>query len=584
MTSTTTESAHAVADAPTQGPTPAKFFIPGLDPDRDGFNVAKLITHWAEVQPDVPALMRATGRDRAGQAVFVQRTFGEFERDVHRTAHVLVRQGIRPQDRVGLFVTDGIEFITLVFALQRTGAVPVLIDPGMGVKNMVACVAEQRLDGFVGVAKAQVFRAVFGRAFEDLKVRLCVGPGPAFFAKRLETLREKLPPDVKDTPFAPHHPDKDDPATIVYTSGSTGVPKGVIYTHAMMAAQVQGVQRVGGFEPGDVHVACFMGFGLYAVGCGMTTVFPEMDMSKPGKANPVKIIAAIDASKATTAFASPALWEVMSRHVQKHSVELPRLRALFSSGAAVQPHLLERLLPAVPNGDLFTPYGATEALPIATMSGRKVLAETRAKTDAGAGTCVGTVAEDTVVKIIRITDAPLAQWSEVEVLDDGEVGEIVVRGPQVTRAYDQRPDETLKAKIKDGAHVWHRVGDVGYLDEDGALWFCGRKSHRVETKDGPLYSVPCEAVFETHAKVFRAALTWVGERPNQTPVMCIELWPKVTPSDKLLREIKDIGQACAHTRGIEHVMFHPGFPVDRRHNAKIEREKLAVWAQDKVRP
>lgn len=563
---------------------PRAWLVPGLDPFADGFNVSQLISHWANVQPDTIALARPAGRTDDGHTRFTTFTFQKLDERCARAAHVLTREGLQPGDRVGLFVTDGVDFVTFVYALQRMGAVPVLIDPGMGPKNAVHCIAEQKLTGFIGVLKAHVLRVAFRRAFSSVKVAVLTGRGRFPGATHIARLVDDLPKDLRHAKFPTYPAKSDAPATIVYTSGSTGVPKGVVYTHGMMAAQVHGVARVGRFTAGETHVACFPGFALYAAGIGMRTVFPDMDFTKPKAARPAAVVDAIDAFDATTVFASPALWDTFSRAVVDEKIELPRVRALFSSGAAVPPALIERLLPAIPSGDLFTPYGATEALPIATASGREVLTKHAAKTRAGKGTCVGKVADDTEVRIIAITDAPIAELTNDLLLPANEIGEIVVTGPQVTKVYDQRKEETAKSKMGDSrGRTWHRVGDVGYLDDDGLLWFCGRKSHRVETKEGTLFSVPVEAIFERHPKVARAALTWIGGRPNQTPAVFVELVADERPTPALLDEIRAIGRAHETTAKITRVAFHPGFPVDRRHNAKIEREKLAVDAERQFR-
>src|SRR5690606_8001143 len=133
-----------------------------------------------------------------------------------------------------------------------------------------------------------------------------------------------------------------------------------------------------------------------------------------------------------------------------------------------------------------------------------------------------------------------------------------------------------KMETDDGGW-YHRMGDVGYLDDDGRLWFCGRKAHRVEREGADtLFSVPVEALFEEHPSVFRAALGWLGERPRQTPVVFVELLPGQRETPALLDELRAIAARHEVTKGIERFVVHPKFPVDRRHNAKIEREKLSA--------
>jgi olefin beta-lactone synthetase len=187
--------------------------------------------------------------------------------------------------------------------------------------------------------------------------------------------------------------------------------------------------------------------------------------------------------------------------------------------------------------------------------------------------------------VIPISDGPIPTWDDGLTLPPGHIGEIAVKGPVVTREYFNRPTATELAKMTDHrtGEVWHRMGDLGYRDESGRLWFCGRKAHRVETADGPLYTIPCEAVFNTHPAVFRSALVGVKRGGRTLPVVCVELEPGGKPDrDRLRGELLAIARAHMHTRGIETFLVHPAFPVDIRHNAKIFREKLAAWADRRV--
>jgi acyl-CoA synthetase (AMP-forming)/AMP-acid ligase II len=261
---------------------------------------------------------------------------------------------------------------------------------------------------------------------------------------------------------------------------------------------------------------------------------------------------------------------------------------VLTAGAPVRPQFHERILQALPDGNVFTPYGATEALPVAFMDGRRVVAETAAITRAGQGTCVGRLAPGVTVKILALTDEPIATMDAARALAPGEIGEIVVRGPCVTRRYDTGADPrgaeaNAKAKIADASvpeGFWHRMGDAGKLDEQGRLWFCGRKGHRVETAQGPLHSIPVEAQVETMWPE-RAALVGVGERGQQRAVVVVEAAKGAPRFDgaELLRAVRAL-PGCA---AVDRVLLHVGaFPVDRRHNAKIEREQLARWAASRL--
>jgi acyl-CoA synthetase (AMP-forming)/AMP-acid ligase II len=189
------------------------------------------------------------------------------------------------------------------------------------------------------------------------------------------------------------------------------------------------------------------------------------------------------------------------------------------------------------------------------------------------------------VEVIAITDEPIPVWDDTLALPAGELGEIVVKGPMVTRSYLHRPEQTALAKIEDQGGIWHRMGDLGYFDNRGRLWMCGRKSHRVETPDELLLPVPVEAIFNGHIEVARTALVGLGPLGQQQPLLVVELKSGQTPSgaekDRLIKELLALGQAHEHTRSIRDFLFHPSFPVDVRHNVKIQREKLAVWAAQK---
>ena len=186
------------------------------------------------------------------------------------------------------------------------------------------------------------------------------------------------------------------------------------------------------------------------------------------------------------------------------------------------------------------------------------------------------------VRVIKIDDQPIATWSDDLRIASEEIGEFVVSGPVVTREYFNRPAATALAKIKstEGNTVFHRIGDVGYRDERGRLWFCGRKSHRVIAGEETYFTIPCEAIFNTHHEVARTALVGALREGQTVPVICVEPAVRLNRAEqqRLTEELLDRGARFAHTRNIRTVLFHPSFPVDARHNAKIFREKLAAWA------
>ena len=326
------------------------------------------------------------------------------------------------------------------------------------------------------------------------------------------------------------------------------------------------------------------GVALFGPALGMASVVPDMDASRPAEADPRRLFEAFRDYACTNLFASPALIDKLGRYCVDQGLQLTSLRRAISAGAPASNPALERFQQCLPDGiDVLTSYGATESLPVSLLGSREILRDTRRLTDQGRGVCVGRPIPAMDVRIVPIHDEPIESWTENLPLPQGEIGEIVVRGAVVTPSYYKRPQATKLAKIAtvDG-DAWHRMGDVGYFDEQGRLWMCGRKRHRVDTETGTMYTIPCEAVFNTHPAVRRSALVGVTrktEAAHTTPLICVERVPGATiDNGRLTEELLEIARSHEHTRAIDTVLYHPAFPVDVRHNAKIFREKLAVWA------
>ena len=281
-------------------------------------------------------------------------------------------------------------------------------------------------------------------------------------------------------------------------------------------------------------------------------------------------------------FGSPALMRVLAEHGEA----LPTLRRVTSAGAPVPADVVARILELLPvNARFWTPYGATECLPVAVIEGRELLA-LRTRNEHGAGTCVGRPVAGNDVRIIRIDDDAIERWDDGLLVPAGKVGEITVAGPSATDAYFNRDAATRLAKIRealpDGSErIVHRMGDLGYFDDEGRLWFCGRKSQRVVVDaETTLCTEQVEPVFNTHPAIARSALVGIGPKGAQTAVLCYELKPGIGRVRRERHdELRAIGTLFPHTAKIDAFLHYPKpFPVDIRHNAKIGREVLAAWA------
>lgn len=546
------------------------------------YNIAAYLPKMAASVPNQAALVITRARDSHGKAIYDSLSFAELDALSNRYANGLASAGFDRGMRTLLMVRPGFEFIGLVFALYKMGVVPVMIDPGMGVSRMLECVRQVDLDGFIGIPIAHVLRVLKRKTFRSVRCVVTVGRrwgwgGPTLInlARHASDQYEVVATRVDET------------AAILFTSGSTGPAKGVIYQHGMFGAQVEAIQRHYDIQPGEIDLPAFPLFALFSTAMGMTCVFPDMDPSRPAKVDPAKIVEAILDHQVTNTFGSPAIWDKVASYCVKHNLSLPSLKRILVAGAPVPYHVIVNLHTVLSaSADVHTPYGATEALPVSSISGREILSGTSEKSLQGAGTCVGKAFQNIDLRIIRITDTPISNWSNDLLVPEGEIGEITVSGPVVTRAYYGMKQATTDAKIPEGDRLWHRIGDLGYRDTEGRIWFCGRKAHRVMTTTGMMCSVPCEAIFNEHPDVSRCALVGVGRKDSQRPVIVIEplidRFPTGSRVESLITELLKLSQANPLTITIKDILFHRALPVDVRHNAKINREQLAGWATEQL--
>ena len=385
-------------------------------------------------------------------------------------------------------------------------------------------------------------------------------------------------------PFKPVQTTENETAAVAFTTGSTGPAKGVVYTHGNFEAQIRQIQSYFQVAPDEVDLPTFPLFALFDPALGMTAVIPDMDPTKPAQVDPTKIIEAIENHGVTNMFASPALLNRVGKYGKEHGIKLPSLRRVVSAGAPVSPANIAQFSSMLSeNTQIHTPYGATEAVPIISIGSHEILSETRKLSEQGFGMCVGRPIADTKIMLIKITDDPISQIRDTLEVPENQVGEITVKADLVTQQYFNDTTADLLAKIPDpDGTMWHRMGDLGWRDSKGRIWFCGRKAHRVETGKETLFTIPVEAIFNNHEKVFRSALTGVGPKAAQTPVIFVEPTEKIADERGFLQELFALAKKNPLTAGIKHIFIEYRFPVDIRHNSKIFREKLAVAAEEQI--
>jgi olefin beta-lactone synthetase len=536
-------------------------------------NIAHRLTEYARIAPR--------------QAAFIVRKAGKYTETSFRTldersssyAAGLAAAGLKANERVVVMAPPSADFFALVFGVFKARAVLVLIDPGIERSALLTCLKEIDPVAFIGVPLAQAARLAFRKYFPNTRLTVTLDSAFGFgglSAKSLQRLGEvnQLPPQ-QTLPS--------DWAAVLYTSGSTGVPKGAVYTHGMFNAQVEAIRSRFSIQAGEVDACTFAPFAIFNPALGVTSVLPDMGFRFPGAAEPTEILNAIAEHRCTAMFGAPALVDRLGRYCESATVTLPSLTRVLSAGAPLSFDVVRRMQATLHgNAQVYTPYGATEALPVASVSSSTLLGKTASSAPAGKGICVGTEVPLTEIKIIRISDEPIERFEAELELPIGQIGEIVVRGPVVTTQYFERPVHTALSKMSDGGSTWHRMGDVGYFDSEGRLFMCGRKSQRVETPFHTHFTVCVEEVFHRHPSVKRAALVGVGVRGRQIPVVLIEKHETSRlPDDVMLAQLQTLSSTTEATRDIRNLFVYPrAFPVDRRHNSKIVREALVQFATE----
>jgi acyl-CoA synthetase (AMP-forming)/AMP-acid ligase II len=505
----------------------------------------------------------------------------QLDQESDYLAHGLEAAGITRGIRTVLMVKPSIEFFALIFAIFKTGAVPVVVDPGMGIRRMLACFKSTRPQAFIGIPLAHVVRTVSPGFFKTVKTWITVGRRWFWGGRTLKQIRYSHAGPYTITKTGLH-----DTAAVLFTTGSTGPAKGAVYTHGNFDAQLQQIKTHLGMAPDEIDLSTFPLFALFYPALGVTSVIPDMDPTRPALVNPERIIEAIENLGVTNMFASPALLNRVGGYGKKNAVKLPTLKRVISAGAPVSADNIEQFSALLAeDAEIHTPYGATEAVPIISIKSKEILNETRQLSEKAFGICIGRPINDIDIRIIKITDEPIDQWTEDLLVSPGDVGEITVKGELVSRQYFENHAANRLGKIKDGDDIIHRMGDVGWVDQKGRIWFCGRKSHRVVTAARTLFTIPCESLFNRHPQVFRSALVGIGPLGRQEPLICIELHKTDAGQnrDMLKDELLQIAAANELTQSIKTILFHKAFPVDIRHNSKIFREKLTRWAEKKLK-
>lgn len=534
-------------------------------------SVVNLIEEEARKHPSKKAVIVPKGDESSSY------TYAELIKNCEKLSTHFQKAGVTKGSRVLFFVKPSLNFSVITFSLFKLGAVPVFIDPGMGLKNLLACTKKAGPHFFITETKGVLLKLLFGKAFKGIKKTFTTKSFLGFTSIEKILAEEALSGKISYPKLT-----GDDLASIIFTSGGTGRPKGVLYKHAMFHAQTELLREQFSYTETDRDLPGFPLFSMMTIAMGVPSVIPEMDPSKPAQCEPQKIVENIQNHKVTTISGSPAIWERVGRYCKENHITLPSVRALIMFGAPIPKSLHEMFEPILVNGTSYTPYGATECLPVSHISWKELKETTLPKDFRHKAICIGSPVPETKLKVIRELGKGSFNFSQVEELPPFQVGEILVQGKQASPAYLENEEATKQAKIKDGESFWHRMGDLGFYDEEGKLWFCGRAAHKVTSLPSGQenFSLPCELVFNDHPEIKKTALICLDRGLEQEAALVIERRDKKTklsPAEKkgFREELFKRQKSSENTKHLEKFYLHKNLPVDRRHNIKIDRKALS---------
>ena len=513
------------------------------------------------LQPDKPAIIYFSTRTGIWERITYRSLFDQTQRFVSG----LGACSLTPGAIAVVMTPPSAEFFPFALALLKFGIVPVILDPAVGLRKVSEIIRESKPEIFFGNRLTHTLRILFGWGNNSIKHNLTIDSLLRASHREAHVSQSIL---------------RNNTVAVIYTSGSTGLPKGAVYAPANFAAQLELLQNTFRISADEIDLPAFPLYLLMDILFGVTAVVPDISFPVPGKTDPHKTISAIQRFNVTNMFASPIVLKILAGETHRSSNnKLISLKRVITAGAPATIQLQEKFRQLLDDHtDLFGIYGATETLPIAKVESREIFA-LKEKTAQGAGVCLGRPIAGVTVRIIPITDEPIAEWAESLAVESNVVGEITVQSRATTREYFYREESNRLSKIKFGEEIIHRMGDVGYFDAQGRLWYCGRKSHRVITPEDVMFTEQVENIFNAHPLVKRTALVEVNGRP----ILWVELERGVkTSKDGIINELKELAQDHRQASQIAAFLFAGKFPTDARHNSKIIREELKALAERKV--
>jgi len=545
-------------------------------------NISRHITDFSQTAPYKKAVICLSGRDDNRKMAYSHLTFRQLNQQSDDIARGLQRSGVVRGTKTALQMTPGIQWFAVTYALLKIGAVPVLIQPSLGFRHIAQCIKAVEPEALITSPQFSMIQMMYPKYYQS--VHLQINTGRNWFKKGLSLLdlqqNEPGPFQIADIR------DQDHGMIVFSTSNEVDVPKPIILTHKMLNATMSLMESVLNLCSESLLLSTFPFFMILSPALGLRQIIPSLNSIQSPKIDPRMIIESIWDHGITHLLMTPTQLMVLENFLRDAGIFLHSIQRILSWGEAYPAEELQKFHYFVNNSSqVFPVYGIAEAPLVTTLGSHEIVSETQIKTERGFGLCQGKIITDMDMKIIEVSDRPIDNWSDDLMIEGSNIGELVVKGEAVSNKYANSVKADALTKIPDGKNMWHRTGDVGWIDSNGYFWFCGRKKDRIIiSEDETLYTIPCEAVFMRHQRVHRCIIVGVGPVPYQTPVLIIELAPGDSGKyiSTLTHELMDLAQAYPHTGNIKNILFRKRFPVHPIFHQKINRKQLTVWAAKKL--
>ncbi|MBF0117659.1 MAG: AMP-binding protein [Desulfobacterales bacterium] len=530
--------------------------------------------------PHKRAIIYPVNRDKNERIAYTHMTFLELDRESDCIAHGLEKAGICKGTKTLIMVKPGFEYFILVLSLLKAGAVPVLIDMSMDKTRILTAIKRAEPEAMIATSSFHMMRIRTRknlRFFKSIKTLVTIGTRFMWGGFRIN--------DIIKSPWRPYgvaEVEPEDAAIIHFGLDGISAGKGKIYSHKFLINLINKLQAIFKIDEDEIDFPTLPILDLISLSLGMTIVITNSDFKPQNSFS--DIIENIKYHGVTNLFASPNLLNKISSFITEREGGVSSLKRVVAVGPVTYPSILspfDKILSE--QTEFYSCYGGADDYIslISVIESSEIFTEAKPLTDQGFGICIGRPFGDINLKIIKISDEPIYEWSDDLLVTDGDIGEIIVSDNLLSKSCFGNCRNEISAKIQDKDKFFRRLGDLGWKDKKGRIWFCGRKNHRIITNNGTLFTIPCESIFNNHSKVLKSALVALDAKPEQTPVMCIEVNPDDIDFDKeaLKEQLLDLAKQNVQTEYIQIILFHKSFPVDFLHNINILRKSLTKWAK-----